>query len=295
MMKQIILFAFAIGWITTHASTSAISQTLVAPPDIQTGDLDSTLQQQRERTEESVNSLGQLLDGVSVSKPYMQDNPPRVYLKTVGGYPDQEIADLRSRIESLEINGRKLIVPSISKFESGPSQNELRYFRADEKGEAESLSRLLGIFLPKLVVEDMSAPYEASNLIRPRHYEVWTTHVSNRTDISYNEGSAPPLALRWTTRTLAECGSRYYTWEIAGDRMTFRDQSGQVDIEQITGRISNGMLTQTLASDHTAGSPSEAIGTRWEYRYTTTDHYETNSVIRVQNQHGGRVFFLTKC
>lgn len=93
----------------------------------------------------------------------------------------------------------------------------------------------------------------------------------------------------WTTRSVAECGSRFYTWVIDGDQMTFTDQSNQVDIERILERRPGGFITMTASSYHAPGHAVEAPGTRWVYQFLSNDS------VRVQKLSTGTTFTLTRC
>ena len=94
---------------------------------------------------------------------------------------------------------------------------------------------------------------------------------------------------RWTTGSRDQCTRKYYSWNVDGDRISFRDQSDQIDVEQILAKLSDGFMTATVSSFHRPGSQTEAIGTRWQYQFVNND------TIRVQNFKTGASFNLTRC
>ena len=96
-----------------------------------------------------------------------------------------------------------------------------------------------------------------------------------------------PSDPRWTTRTVADCAARYYTWRMSSDLFEFTDQSGQTDIERVAERNGSTVVTQTVSSSH-RDSPT-AAGTRWSYRF------EPDGRVKVRNMQGGNSFTLTRC
>lgn len=93
---------------------------------------------------------------------------------------------------------------------------------------------------------------------------------------------------RWTSRSPTDCQNAYYEWIIDGDRMLFKDQLGQVDIEHVIEMRPDGYVTETVSSIHPAGKSEEA-GTTWNYQR------QTNGSFRVERQPSGSSFTLSKC
>lgn len=65
-----------------------------------------------------------------------------------------------------------VIVPGIE-LRPGPQKNELRYFKSNERNEAEAIIRRLSSAGLDAALVDLSGKYENSQGIRPRHFELW--------------------------------------------------------------------------------------------------------------------------
>ena len=93
--------------------------------------------------------------------------PTRVYIQVAS----DSSRNLANQITSaLQANG--FIVPGVERVKSVPGEPELRYFRKNDKAEADRAVALIGAQVkglkPKLV-----PGYENSTAIRPRHLELW--------------------------------------------------------------------------------------------------------------------------
>ena len=65
-----------------------------------------------------------------------------------------------------------LVVPGIE-LKAGPQNTELRYFKREEEEEAQSIVDALSELGIRVILTDLSARYQDSTGIRPRHYELW--------------------------------------------------------------------------------------------------------------------------
>ena len=93
---------------------------------------------------------------------------PRIYLHILR----DEQRNLARQVDLLlEANG--FIVPGIEKVRRGPRSSELRFFRRDEKEEAQIIQRICIDSGYNMELKDLSKRYENSTTIRPRHYEIW--------------------------------------------------------------------------------------------------------------------------
>ncbi len=98
---------------------------------------------------------------------------PRVYFhiprEELRPYAQTKETELESSLSNIG-----LVVPGIDlKAKISPDKNQLRYFRTDEKEEALNiLNELKKIGIDAELV-NLSAKYESSDAIRPRHYELW--------------------------------------------------------------------------------------------------------------------------
>jgi hypothetical protein len=91
----------------------------------------------------------------------------------------------------------------------------------------------------------------------------------------------------WTTAY--QCSSSgLYDWQIKGDQLTFRDQQNSFDVERIVNLKGNTLFTVTVASFHDPRTPTEKVGTQWEY------HFDRKDLVSVRNSSGSS-FKLRKC
>ena len=95
---------------------------------------------------------------------------------------------------------------------------------------------------------------------------------------------ASTISPKWTSRSAAECGSHFYTWQATGGTFVFTDQSNQTDVERVVAHDAAGAQTETVSSGH-----QEIPGTRWSYSY------EPDGRVRVRNIQTGKGFTLTRC
>jgi len=93
---------------------------------------------------------------------------------------------------------------------------------------------------------------------------------------------------RWTTGSSDRCRTYYYDWIIGDNRMMFKDQFGQIDIERILEKRPDEYVTVTIASIHDR-TPGERVGARWTYRN------QANGTYLVEQQFDRRNFKLSKC
>ncbi|WP_306552848.1 hypothetical protein [Acidovorax sp.] len=70
-----------------------------------------------------------------------------------------------------------VVVPGIELRPNSPKRNELRYFRASEKAEAEGLAAAIRATWPDTEAKYVPG-YESSTAMRPRHYELWIAATS---------------------------------------------------------------------------------------------------------------------
>jgi len=81
---------------------------------------------------------------------------------------DKAAAEVKARLE-----GNGLVVPGVERVSTGPLNNELRYFRNDEAGEAADIIS----YLKDLDIGNTQARYvrgyENSSIVRPHQYEFW--------------------------------------------------------------------------------------------------------------------------
>lgn len=87
----------------------------------------------------------------------------------------------------------------------------------------------------------------------------------------------------WTIGPAEECPARSYSLSVTGNQVSFRDLSGNVDMERITGFFPDGFSTVTVAS---AVAP---VGTSWRYLVVN------GATVQVRNIVTGRLFTLRRC
>jgi hypothetical protein len=93
---------------------------------------------------------------------------PRVYIQIQN---DGQRRGADRAIQALK--DAQFFVPPIQTLQTGPDETEVRYFRKDEREEAERVARILTNASIANAGAKLVAGYENSKRIRPRHYEVW--------------------------------------------------------------------------------------------------------------------------
>jgi hypothetical protein len=98
---------------------------------------------------------------------------PRVYIHIRKEDQREKAREIGFKLEDAGFSA-----PGIERLvEIGPNTNQLRFFR---KAEVDEAAKIVG-FLSSIGIEtelvDLSAKYETSSAIRPRHYELWFSPV----------------------------------------------------------------------------------------------------------------------
>lgn len=76
------------------------------------------------------------------------------------------------------INFIQFFIGTFEARQNSPNNNALRYFNASEKAEAEKIARPISKLLEEDIQVKYFSGYEDSRRIRPRHFELWMSHVS---------------------------------------------------------------------------------------------------------------------
>ena len=98
---------------------------------------------------------------------------PRVYI-----HIRKEDQRDKARKIGLKLENAGFSVPGIERLvEIGPNTNQLRFFRKAEVDEAAKIVDFLTSIGIETELVDLSAKYETSSAIRPRHYELWFSPV----------------------------------------------------------------------------------------------------------------------
>ena len=96
--------------------------------------------------------------------------PARIYF-----HIDTESQRARARSVATRLTealGSGFVVPGIER-KRGPTRSELRFFKSGEAAEAGRIAAKLAELGVGVELKDLSARYEASSEIRPRHFELW--------------------------------------------------------------------------------------------------------------------------
>ena len=107
--------------------------------------------------------------------------PPRIYIHIAEASQRAAAQAVKERLETLALNGEKIVYPDIRTEPASPRTTQLRFFKAAEAGEAHALHALITQIVPDLAIKDLSATYGDSKKIRPRHYELWFAPGTIRT------------------------------------------------------------------------------------------------------------------
>ncbi len=99
------------------------------------------------------------------------DIPARVYFHITQESQRTPAKALASRLIT-QLVAIDLKVPGVQRV-SGPENTQFRFFKAEEKEEAQRIVASLRTLDIRVVLVDLSSRYQNSKNIRPRHYELW--------------------------------------------------------------------------------------------------------------------------
>jgi hypothetical protein len=165
-------------------------------------------------------------------------------------------------------------------------------------GRLANLGLSLGSDVEKSAYNDLLQPDLTGDLKDMRHCKTHVFDVLQAKLLNNRSGEITPppeeaplddAPGRWTTGSPKQCISTFYVWTIVGKQSTFRDQSEQVDIENIVNVAGNSIMTTTILSIHQPKTPSEQAGSKWQYTFQTPDY------VLVKNLSDGRAFELRRC
>lgn len=109
--------------------------------------------------------------------------PIRIYFHIQRPEDREAARELEMRVERESLEGVEIVVPGIE-LKNGPSQSELRCFRAAEcERFGEQLRTIFDEAGWPVALKNMSAKYETSTSIRPNHFEAW---FAPRTSVSFS-------------------------------------------------------------------------------------------------------------
>jgi hypothetical protein len=98
---------------------------------------------------------------------------PRVYIHIRKEDQREKAREIGFKLENAGFSA-----PGIERLvEIGPNTNQLRFFRKAEVDEAAKIVDFLSSIGIETELVDLSAKYETSSAIRPRHYELWFSPV----------------------------------------------------------------------------------------------------------------------
>jgi hypothetical protein len=104
------------------------------------------------------------------------DVTPRVYFHVRTREQRDKFQALANKLGNTVIDSKKIIVPGIQQVSTGPSRNEIRYFKdTDEPLASKIAASLNGMDQDLMLATTFVHGYEASNNIRPNHFELWVT------------------------------------------------------------------------------------------------------------------------
>lgn len=104
---------------------------------------------------------------------------PRLWIHVRSSTQEKTIQDAGVWLKSISLGGRTIEVRPIQILNTGPSESQLRFFRIQDKKEAEQLLHELKKALPQLQLKDFSRQYQGIDWLKPGHYELWLTPAVN--------------------------------------------------------------------------------------------------------------------
>ena len=96
---------------------------------------------------------------------------------------DAQRKEVESKIawfKGLQVSGAKLDVRPIQQVATGPQRSELRFFRAGDRAQAQTLLAQVAKAVPAAVLNDLSAQYRQAKWIEPGHFELWLAPTVTR-------------------------------------------------------------------------------------------------------------------
>lgn len=78
-----------------------------------------------------------------------------------------------ARVKNTALARRKIEAKTIEKVAYGPDQNQLRYFKREDRAQAQMLLEQLRPLVPRLELSDLSGQYNNASWLESGHYEVW--------------------------------------------------------------------------------------------------------------------------
>lgn len=85
--------------------------------------------------------------------------------------------------KTIQVSGQAVDVRPIQIVNSGPQQNQLRFFRPADRAQAQALLTELKKAIPVIALQDMSSQYRQASWIDSGHFELWlapSAHISVR-------------------------------------------------------------------------------------------------------------------
>ena len=128
-------------------------------------DLNAVIEQNVKDATASYNQLGADTEQMAQA--------PRLWVHVRNIKQEKAVKDISSWLNSIVLNGIKVSFRPIQLVESGPSESQLRFFKQQDREQAEELLIELKKVLPVLQLRDFSNQFKDIGWIKRGHYELW--------------------------------------------------------------------------------------------------------------------------
>lgn len=85
----------------------------------------------------------------------------------------EALAKVLAQIKSIDLEDAELVVQPVQLVDYGPSVNNLRFFKQDDKNDAQALLNQLVDVIPNIKLRNLSKRYKKVTWIETGHMELW--------------------------------------------------------------------------------------------------------------------------
>ncbi len=98
---------------------------------------------------------------------------PQLWIHVRSDAQKKLVAENLKWFGSIQLRGKGIDVRPLQLVAKGPEQSQLRFFKRQDREEAEQLLGELKKGFPGLQLQDLSGRYQAIEWLKPGHFELW--------------------------------------------------------------------------------------------------------------------------
>ena len=129
------------------------------------GQLNELIDQNVRDASESFNQLMNETD--------QRKETPRLWIHVRNRNQEKAVTNIQDWLKDINLDGRAIDLRPLQLVKDGPADSQLRFFKTQDKIEAEKLLRKLQKILPNLHLNDLSRQFGRITWIKAGHYELW--------------------------------------------------------------------------------------------------------------------------